>query len=60
MRTCRIFFTFVYLQIYSIVFRRRHLSDIGQAFGQAPVLTRMNLGGSLIPSAAAPRAAHEG
>ena len=34
-------FTVVYLQIYSIVFRKCHLSDIGQAIGQVPVLTRM-------------------
>ena len=51
-------FTVVYLQIYSIVFRKCHLSDIGQAIGQVPVLTRMNLGGSLIlRTAASPRGA---
>lgn len=47
------FFIYFYLRFYLIVVFEPDLSEIGQAFGQLLVLTRMNHGGSLIPSAAA-------
>ena len=48
-------FTCSFTQLF---FCRPNLSDIGQAFGQLPVLTRMNPSGSLIPRVAiSPRGA---
>lgn len=45
-------FAYFYLRFCTIIFFGLNLSDIGQAFGQLPILTRMNTGGSLIPRVA--------